>query len=158
MTVTLTHNSYGKSRVRLSHVTRQGERDQLKELDISVQLEGDFAASYISGDNRHVVATDSMKNTIYVLARTHGIRNIENFGRRSPSTLCRPIPRSPRRPLHWRKFPGNALRNIRMHLPAAAMKRTALVSLTRQSLRVESGVTEFVTPQDYRFRFCRLRS
>jgi urate oxidase len=65
----LVHHNYGKARVRVMKVTRDGARHALKELDVSVRLEGDFDASYTNGDNALVVATDTMKNTINVLAR-----------------------------------------------------------------------------------------
>ncbi len=74
MNVKLTHNAYGKSRVRLTKVLRpprspsHGRHDVL-EMAVSISLEGDFAASYTAGDNRNIIATDSQKNTVYVLAR-----------------------------------------------------------------------------------------
>jgi len=79
MTVVLTHNSYGKSNVRLTKVTRLPDRHELAQWSIDVLLEGDFAESYIAGDNRNVVATDTMKNTIYVLARDHDLADPESF-------------------------------------------------------------------------------
>jgi urate oxidase len=75
----LVHNSYGKSQVRLTKVTRHADRHELKELDVSIELEGDFEASYTEGDNSKVIATDSMKNTVYVLARNHSLESIEDF-------------------------------------------------------------------------------
>lgn len=77
----LIHDSYGKSHVRLTKVTRLGDRHELKELDVAIELEGDFAASYTQGDNSQVIATDSMKNTVYVLARNHPLESIEDFAR-----------------------------------------------------------------------------
>lgn len=79
MSVRMIENSYGKSRVRLTKVTRHAERHDLRELIVDVQLRGDFAASYTAGDNRRVIATDSIKNTVYVLARAHPLPDIESF-------------------------------------------------------------------------------
>ena len=42
-------------------------------------LEGDFAATYLTGDNAQVVATDTMKNTVQVLAREHLGDVLEHF-------------------------------------------------------------------------------
>src|SRR4051794_14574305 len=78
--MSLIHNAYGKSLVRLTKVTRHADRHELKELSIDILLEGDFAASYLDGDNRQVVATDSMKNTVYVLAQKHPVPDPESFG------------------------------------------------------------------------------
>ena len=76
---TLGHNSYGKCNVRLTKVVRNGPRHELFEIDANIQLEGDFAASYTEGDNRNCIATDSMKNTVYVLAKEHAFDSIERF-------------------------------------------------------------------------------
>src|SRR5438034_1191684 len=80
MSAVLAHNSYGKSQVRLTRVTRHDDRHDIKEVGVAIKLEGDFAASYFQGDNSRVVATDTMKNTVYVLARQHGLADIESFG------------------------------------------------------------------------------
>jgi urate oxidase len=76
----LVRNAYGKSRVRLTRVTRHPDRHDLKEVTIDVELEGDFEATYTEGDNRSVIATDTMKNTVYALARNHPLDHIEGFG------------------------------------------------------------------------------
>lgn len=76
----LAHNAYGKSHIRLTKVTRHADRHEIKELTIAVQLEGDFASSYLRGDNSKIVATDSMKNAVYVLAKKHPLDAIESFG------------------------------------------------------------------------------
>src|SRR5271170_5882051 len=80
MSAILTHNAYGKSQVHLTRITRHADRHDLKELSVAIQLEGDFARSYLDGDNSQVVATDTMKNTVYVLAKTHGVADVESFG------------------------------------------------------------------------------
>ena len=75
----LTHNAYGKSDVRLTKVFRNGSRHQLLEINANIQLEGDFEAAYRDGDNRKVIATDSMKNTVYVLAKENDFDSVEQF-------------------------------------------------------------------------------
>lgn len=72
---------YGKSRVRVAHVIRGADGvHTLRELSIDVLAEGDFAASFLAGDNALVLPTDTMKNTLYVLASRHGIESAESFG------------------------------------------------------------------------------
>ena len=75
------NNRYGKQRVRLTHLDRTRTPHRLVICAVSVSLEGDFAASYTDGDNRKVVATDSIKNTVYVLARERGVASIDSFAR-----------------------------------------------------------------------------
>jgi urate oxidase len=79
--MTLIHHRYGKARVRLMKVTREDPWRSLKELEISLLLEGDFAESYTDSDNRLVVPTDTIKNTVNLLAQKHLGRETEEFGR-----------------------------------------------------------------------------
>jgi urate oxidase len=76
----LLRNSYGKVRVRVMKVTRRGRRHFVKDLAASVMLQGRFAASYTHADNRLVVATDTMKNTVNVLAQRCLRGETEEFG------------------------------------------------------------------------------
>jgi urate oxidase len=75
----LTFACYGKSDVRVTKVIRHTDRHDLIEMSVDVQLQGRFKQTYLTGDNRKVVATDSMKNTVYVFARKHRFAAIESF-------------------------------------------------------------------------------
>src|SRR3954462_13009757 len=77
----LSQNAYGKSQVRLTKVTRRPDVHELKELSVDIQLEGAFQASYTDGDNSKIIATDTMKNTVYAVARTPPLPDIESFAR-----------------------------------------------------------------------------
>jgi urate oxidase len=80
--MTLTWNRYGKSRVRLVKVRRRREPHELVDLTLDVQLEGAFEAVYAAGDNTLCLATDTMKNTVYALARQDPIDHVESFAER----------------------------------------------------------------------------
>jgi urate oxidase len=80
MAIRLGESNYGKSRVRLLRVSRQEGRHDIKELTLSIRFEGDFDAAHTQGDNRKVLPTDTMKNTVYALARQHSIETVELFG------------------------------------------------------------------------------
>ena len=64
----LAAHRYGKSRVRVMKVIREGATHSVKELSVEVMLGGDFESSYTARDNSLVVPTDTMKNTVNVLA------------------------------------------------------------------------------------------
>lgn len=76
----LTGHRYGKARVRVMKILREGPVHTLKDLEVAAYLKGDFASSYTSGDNTKVVATDTIKNTINVFAKQHLAEEIERFG------------------------------------------------------------------------------
>src|SRR6266436_3698029 len=83
MSVQIVHDNYGKSRVRLIKVARSGSRHELQNLTLNIALEGDFDAIHTAGDNSLCLPTDTMKNTVYVLAgQTTEIEEIEVFGQR----------------------------------------------------------------------------
>jgi len=73
-------NRYGKSAIRLVKVVRGPDRHQVRDLTVAIALEGEFTASYVDDDNTNVVATDTMKNTVYALAGEHLTGPIEAFG------------------------------------------------------------------------------
>src|ERR1700687_4606386 len=72
-------NRYGKSRVRLSRITRLGDRHLFNEWKVRVLLHGDFESSFTEADNSKVLPTDTMKNTVYSIARDSGAATIEEF-------------------------------------------------------------------------------
>src|SRR5215218_5235739 len=76
----LSQNHYGKAGVRIVKVRRDTERHELWDLDVAVALEGDFEAAHVSGDNSKLLATDTMRNTVYALAKDHLTGSIEEFG------------------------------------------------------------------------------
>jgi urate oxidase len=78
--IVLGRNSYGKSEVRLVKVKRDTGRHELWDLDVSVALEGDFEAAHVEGDNSKLLATDTMRNTVYALAKDHLTGSVEEFG------------------------------------------------------------------------------
>ena len=86
MTVLLTHNAYGKSRVRLTKIERHPDRHDLFEWSVDLQLEGQFTLAYTVGENLNVVATDTMKNTVYALAADAPLESPEAFGLRLAAT------------------------------------------------------------------------
>lgn len=79
MAISITQQSYGKSQVRLSVIKRQDERHDFCELTVDIGLDGEFDAAYTDGDNASVIPTDTMKNTVYAVARKQGVESIETF-------------------------------------------------------------------------------
>lgn len=72
-------NRYGKSRVRLTRVTRLADKHVLHEWSVRVLLQGDFETSFTEADNSKILPTDTMKNTVYSVARDSKATTIEEF-------------------------------------------------------------------------------
>jgi urate oxidase len=79
MAIRLGENNYGKQRVRVLQVTRHPDRHDIRELSVGIRLEGDFEAAHSKGDNRKILPTDTMKNTVYAAAKLHPIQSPEAF-------------------------------------------------------------------------------
>ncbi len=75
----LGENRYGKSRVRLSRITRHGDRHEFDEWTVRVLLQGDFEISFTQADNRCILPTDTMKNTVYSIACGSKAVTLEEF-------------------------------------------------------------------------------
>jgi urate oxidase len=73
-------NRYGKGRVRVLKILRDGSTHRIKDLNVSAMIEGDLETSYSAGDNSKVIPTDTIKNTINALAKTELRDEIERFG------------------------------------------------------------------------------
>ena len=69
MSFVLGPNQYGKAEVRVVAVDRSRPQHALVDLNVSSSLRGDFADSHTAGDNGHVLATDTQKNTVMAFAR-----------------------------------------------------------------------------------------
>src|ERR1700676_1126672 len=78
--IALAENRYGKSRVRLVQVKRRGDRHDFREWTVEILFTGDFESCFVAGDNRHILPTDTMKNTVYSLARESSQTCMEEFG------------------------------------------------------------------------------
>lgn len=78
--IELRENRYGKSRVRLVRVKRHKDRHELREWMVEVLLKGDFEGCFKDGDNSKILPTDTMKNTVYWLARRSAATCVEEFG------------------------------------------------------------------------------
>ena len=78
---TLAENRYGKSQVRLARVKRHANRNEFQEWTVQILLRGDFESSYTEGDNSKVLPTDTMKNTVYSVARNSQAASMEAFAK-----------------------------------------------------------------------------
>src|ERR1700729_3435546 len=79
MAIKLGKNNYGKARVRLLRAVRQDGRHDIRELTVGISFAGDFETAHTKGDNRKILPTDTIKNTVYALARQYPVEAVEDF-------------------------------------------------------------------------------
>jgi urate oxidase len=81
MDAVLGPNRYGKAETRVVRVQRAGDVHDLIDLNVSVALSGNLTDVHLSGDNAHVLPTDTQKNTVFAFA-ADGIDTAEAFALR----------------------------------------------------------------------------
>ncbi|QMV18183.1 urate oxidase [Granulicella sp. 5B5] len=79
MSTKLATNRYGKSRVRVIRLTKHAGHHDLDEWTVQLLLTGDFETTHTLGDNSKILPTDTMKNTIYVVAHETQATSIEGY-------------------------------------------------------------------------------
>lgn len=136
---------YGKARVRLVHVRRADPRHEVCEMTVGVACEGDFAESYRSDDNRRVLATDTMKNTVYALARREPPGAPEMFGERLGREFLGECPWLERVEIGlvvhpWVRLPHGDSGHPRAFVSSGGETRTARVTMTREDVAIHSGL------------------
>src|ERR1700716_3986575 len=80
--VQLGENRSGEPGVRVRRVARgavPGGGDVIRDWNVSTSLSGDLAATHLTGDNTHVLPTDSQKNAVYAFAKRLGAVEPEVF-------------------------------------------------------------------------------
>jgi urate oxidase len=130
-------------------VTRAGDRHSLKELEVSVMLQGDFAASYTRADNRLVVPTDTMKNTVYVLAKKELGTENEEFGLALGAHFLKTYPQVERVQVGlaergWDRMLCGGQPHPHSFVQRNPARPTATVNCSRSSQRVESGIEDLL--------------
>jgi urate oxidase len=149
----LIHHRYGKARVRVLKVFRSGKIHTLKELDVSVALQGDFDASYTKADNRLVVATDSMKNTVNVFAKKFLGAETEEFGITLGEHFLKTYPHVSRAEITlsercWARIPVAGRPHAHSFMERGASKPFANITVTRAGKKikteVESGIDDLL--------------
>jgi urate oxidase len=145
----LTHTAYGKSQVRLVQVRRRGDRDDLRDLSVAVRFEGDYDASYIEGDNRDVLPTDTMKNTVYALAAKSPVQEPEPFAIQLGQHFLQRSPKLQRVTIdvvehQWRRIEIGEREHGQAFMRRGPDVRTASVVAARDEVIVIAGVEDLL--------------
>jgi urate oxidase len=143
----LIQHNYGKAKVRVLKVFRAGKIHSIKELDVQVMLQGDFDASYTKADNSLVVATDSVKNTVNILAKQKLGAETEPFGILLGEHFLAKYQHVSRVDVNltercWDRISVGGKPHAHAFLEKSAAKPFSKIITTRKKIEVESGIEE----------------
>jgi len=79
MGIVLGPNQYGKAENRVVRIFRGTARHEIRDINVSTSLRGDFAAAHLTGDQAQVLPTDTQKNTCFAYAKDMDLREIEAY-------------------------------------------------------------------------------
>ncbi len=150
----LTDNTYGKSRVRLVKVKRppnggRGGVHDIVDLNVEVMLRGDYAHTYQTGDNTGVTPTDTMKNTVYALARDHPLDSIESYAKHLASYFVKEKPRVTQATVTiaqnaWKRIQTDHGPHEHAFVRGSAERQIVTATASRQGCRLECALDNLV--------------
>jgi urate oxidase len=148
MDAVLGHNRYGKSGIRLVRVSR-GDRHELVDLTVDIALEGDFAATHLTGDNSAVLPTDTMRGTVYAFAGEGPVGEPEAFGLRLAGHFVDTVPAATRARVHlvqqpWARIEAAGAPHPHAFVGAGPGRRTATVTRDGGDARVVAGLDDLL--------------
>jgi urate oxidase len=145
----LAEHRYGKGRVRVLKILREGPVHSIKDINVSALLQGDFESSYTKGDNTKVVPTDTIKNTVNVLAKEHLGDEIERFAiflgehfvTKYPQVECATVDVAERA---WERMKINGQPHTHSFSGNDGFRTFAHVTCARDSRVIQSGVRDLI--------------
>ena len=145
MTPRLSWNGYGKAAVRLVKVDRGEARHELHDLTVEVQLQGEFGPTHTAGDNSQVLPTDTMKNTVYGLARQGPVDPPEGFGERLGRHFLGVCPAARRAVItlavhRWDRATLNGAPHTHTFVQGSTERRLAIVTMDASVVNFEAGI------------------
>jgi urate oxidase len=150
MTIRLGDNQYGKAETHMLRVTKGGpfgSVHEIKDINVSIALVGDFAGSHLTGDNSSIVPTDTQKNTVYAFAKDEPIGEIEQFALRLARHFSKDFPAVQRARVSIEEYPWARIEvggkpHPHSFVRAGLEKRLAMVTCTPDRAWVVAGISD----------------
>jgi urate oxidase len=146
----LAENRYGKSRVRLARLNRQSPVHEFEEWSVEVLLRGDFLSCFAAGDNSKILPTDTMKNTVYSLARKSFAAGMEDFSKELVEYLLTHNPQVSEaevsiREKSWQHLTTGGKPHPSTFVQSASeLQTTHVIQKRGEQFSVESGIEDLV--------------
>ena len=155
--IELGRNRYGKAQIHVVRVARGPDGHRVRDVNVAVALEGDFDAAHTDGDNRLVVATDTMKNTAYAFAKDHLDGSIDEYGKAVAEHFLEfeQVDRATVnvRGYQWRPIDVDGTAAPDAFLRGGEGIRIATVAASRGETTMEAGVEDLVVMKTTRSAF-----
>ncbi len=149
MAIVLGTNQYGKAENRVVRIYRDTARHEIRDLNVTTALRGDFAAAHVDGDQAGVLPTDTQKNTAFAYAKKHGVTSPEDYATALGRRLLAATPAATGSRVGVEEYAWDRIQVAgRGHDHAFVRRggevRTAVVDVTADGIDVESGLTDLV--------------
>ena len=149
MAIRLGPNQYGKAENRVVRIVRDSDRHEIRDLNVSTSLRGDFEAAHVSGDQSDVLPTDTQKNTAFAYAKEHGVDSIEDYGLALGRRLLTATPRATGCRVRveeyaWDRIAVGGAGHDHSFVRRGGEVRTTEIDLDGEDATVISGLTDLV--------------
>jgi urate oxidase len=147
MGIVLGPNQYGKSENRVVRIVRDTARHEIRDLNVSTSLRGDFAAAHIDGDQSQVLPTDTQKNTAFAFAKLHGVNSPEDYALALARRLVEATPAATGALVRveeyaWDRIAVDGAGHDHSFVRRGAEVRTTEIDLSSEAAQVVSGLRE----------------
>jgi urate oxidase len=156
MPIRLSETQYGKAETRVVRIRRDTERHEIRDLNVSTALRGDFDDAHLTGDQAKVLPTDSQKNTCFAFASKHALAAIEEYSIALAGHFVADIPsvhqaRVEVEEYSWERVPDGGAGHAHAFVRTGTGTRTASVAVTdglghlaEKGVWVISGIKDLV--------------
>jgi urate oxidase len=153
MTNVLGSNQYGKAENRVVRIVRDTARHEIRDLNVSTSLRGDFTDAHVTGDQSAVLPTDTQKNTAFAYAKLHGVSSPEDYALALGRRLVEATPAASAAQVRveeyaWDRISVDGPDGLQGHDHAFVRRggetRTCVVTVGRGETHVLSGVQDLV--------------
>ena len=143
MATVLGANQYGKAENRVVRIVRDTPRHEIRDLNVSTSLRGDFTDAHISGDQAAVLPTDTQKNTAFAYAKLHGISSPEDYALALGRRLLEATPAANQAQVRVEEYAWDRL-NDHSFVRRGGAVRNCVVTVGRDATHVLSGIQDLV--------------
>jgi urate oxidase len=147
--IVLGANRYGKAENRVVRIYRDTARHEIRDLNVSTSLRGDFDDAHVTGDQSHVLPTDTQKNTAFAYAKEQGVTSPEDYAIALATRLLHATPAATGSRVEveeypWRRITVGGTGHDHAFVRQDGGVRTTVVEVTADRTRVESGLKDLV--------------